>query len=205
LGELSVTDACIKTWLAAPHNIPFIRLVVTSSQLKKLQHFKKLHGHHVLLRYFDTDSVMVMAVISKVMREELILTLKGFPTGGKSIFLSKTQKFRIEIDHEYERRCDTIQGSNAFLESIRRRLFSDTDIRLLNSYLKLDANGHRRKFASFGCKNTAFRMIPIGNKSAVMDLFCVFMKVYRTVNVYEYGLRIDWFFKLGKQPFETRR
>lgn len=75
IGELKVQDVCIKTWFAVPRNVVFIRLVVTSLK-RKMVHFKKLNGRHVVIQSCANEKEKMLAVISKVMKDEVSVKMR---------------------------------------------------------------------------------------------------------------------------------
>ncbi|CAI2348063.1 unnamed protein product [Caenorhabditis sp. 36 PRJEB53466] len=160
LGTLTVTDVCVKTWFAKPHNIVFLRLAVSSTR-SSLKHFKNLLGLHVIINQPFRDRDRVMAVVSKVMKSDMILTVKGFPKdGGRFVEITKQHKFTIQIDHDYETRIQRMGGRLGEHERLRRSINSDYDLKLVTS--RQDSS--RKTFASFHSKNEALYLIPFGTK-----------------------------------------
>ncbi|CAL2036108.1 unnamed protein product [Caenorhabditis brenneri] len=162
LGKLTFTDACIKSWLDPNGNVPFIRLIVTSD--RKMQNFKLLTGHHVIIQS-EISRSSVSAVVSKVMRDEMILTLRGFQKESDGyFFFSKTQLFTIQIDHSYENWLKELTGEQRLLEDLRQQIVNgETDIRRLR--VREEQKGeHPKTYASFATKTEANAKIPIGTR-----------------------------------------
>lgn len=159
IGELTVTDVCIKTWFDILHNYAYIRLIVTSAK-RKLQHFKLLTGHHVIIQSATSDRDTVLAVVSRVMKDGIVLTLQGVKKQTKNFVFSKNELFTIQIDHNYEDRLQKLTGKEEEHENLRRELInSDSDIRLHRSW---KSNG--KQYATFTSKNDAFKKIPFNTK-----------------------------------------
>lgn len=164
LGKLTFTDACIKSWQDPRGNIPFIRLIITSERKKNLNGFKLLTGHHVIIQS-DTVRSTVSAVVSRVMKEEMILTLRGVQKRSTDgFFFSKTQLFTIQIDHSYENWLHELSGEQRAIEDLRQQMIiGETDI--LIRRIRTDGRREVSKiYASFTSKNEAYANIPIGTR-----------------------------------------
>lgn len=158
VGELTILDICVKTWKSEAQNDCYIRLEVTSA--KKLTYFKLLVGHHVTIQSTYNERSSVLAVVSRVMRNGMILTLKGVPKHDPEFYFSKTEGLRIQIADDYEERLRNQKGSKALSEKYRIELANAGSDILFKRFWK-DPKG---RFAEFFIKSEVFDRIPYDTK-----------------------------------------
>ncbi|CAO4369056.1 unnamed protein product [Caenorhabditis nigoni] len=156
IGELTITDVSAYLWMIENQPNCYIRLFVTST--RRMSKFKQLCGHHVIIQSTANGRASVLAVVSRVFNDGMVLTLEGVPKEDKcEFFLSEKEGFTIRIEHEYEER---LQKKN--LEKLRFEVAnSTTDIRNQRIWLET-VKTVTRHYASFSVKNNAFQQIPKG-------------------------------------------
>ncbi|ULT99369.1 hypothetical protein L3Y34_000601 [Caenorhabditis briggsae] len=156
IGELTITDVSAIVWFIENQANCYIRLFVTST--RRMSKFKQLSGHHVIIQSTANGRSSVLAVVSRVFNDGMVLTLEGVPKEDKKeFFFSEKEGFTIRIEHEYEER---LQKKN--LEKLRFEVAnSTTDIRNQRIWQET-VKTVTRHYASFSVKNNAFLQIPKG-------------------------------------------